>query len=83
MERKYLIYAEFDTKRGKDYFVAEERTTSTGKTYYNMRGGLWYMENVEAVPCMRYDSIESMIADILPLYEKPPFNARPIESKYI
>ena len=23
--KKYVIYAEFDTKRGKDYFVAEER----------------------------------------------------------
>ena len=23
--KKYVLYAEFDTKRGKDYFVAEER----------------------------------------------------------
>lgn len=84
MERKYLIYAQFDTKRGKDYFVAEEITDERGnKTYSNMRGGLWYMRNVEVFACTSYKSLKSLIADILPLYTKPPFNARVIEPEYI
>ena len=55
--KKYVLYAEFDTKRGKDYFVAEERKTRFGVEYWDMRGGLWYMLNVEAVPIRRYKSI--------------------------
>lgn len=81
--KKYVIYAEFDTKRGKDYFVAEERKTPHGVEYLDMRGGLWYMQNVEAVPTTRYQSIESIQAEIIPLYSKAPQNARPVEPRYL
>ena len=40
--KKYVIYAEFDTKRGKDYFVAEERKTPHGVEYFDMRGSTNY-----------------------------------------
>ena len=81
--KKYVLYAEFSTKRGKDYFVAEERKTRFGVEYWDMRGGLWYMQNVEAVPNRKYKSIESMQNDIIPLYSKPPQNARMITPRYL
>ena len=81
--KKYVLYAEFDTKRGKDYFVAEERKTRFGVEYWDMGGGLWYMQNVESVPVRRYKSIESMQADTIPLYSKPPYNARMITPRYL
>lgn len=81
--KKYVLYAEFDTNRGKDYFVAEERKTRFGVEYWDMRGGLWYMQNVEDVPTRKYKSIESIQADIIPLYSKPPQNARVIVPRYL
>ena len=81
--KKYVIYAEFDTKRGKDYFVAEERKTPNGVEYWDMRGGLWYMQNVEAVPTKRYQSIESIQDNIIQLYSKAPQNARSVEPRYV
>ena len=81
--KKYVLYAEFDTNRGKDYFVAEERKHGFGVEYWDIRGGLWYMQNVEVVPTMKYKSIESIQADIIPLYSKPPYNARMITPRYL
>ena len=81
--KKYVIYAEFDTKRRKDYFVAEERKTPHGVEYWDMRGGLWYMQNIEVVPTKRYQSIESIQDEIIPLYSRAPQNARPVEPRYL
>lgn len=48
-----------------------------------MRGGLWYMQNVETVPTTRYQSIESIQDEIILLYSKAPQNAIPVEPRYL
>ena len=81
--KKVCVICRVWHKPGKDYFVAEERKTRFGVEYWDMRGGLWYMQNVETVPIRKYKSIESMQADIIPLYAKPPQNARMITPRYL
>lgn len=67
----------------KIILLQRKEKTQFGVEYWDMRGGLWYMQNVEAVTTRKYKSIESIQADTIPLYSKPPQNARVIVPIYL